>query len=142
MIIYTDMVADLYHYGHANYIENIYNKLIKDTNNVFYVGIHNDSDVQCYKRKPILTMQERIKVLQSNKFINKIIPDAPVYLTKEYALKHNINVLCIPDNRTIGEINEWYKPIIDMGINVIKFPYTNAISTSNIIKKIKNRTDL
>jgi len=142
MIIYTDMVADLYHYGHANYIENIHNKLIKDTNNLFYVGIHNDFDVQCYKRKPILTMHERIKVLQSNKFINKIIPDAPVYLTKEYALEHNINVLCIPDNRTIDEINEWYKPIIDIGIKVIKFPYTKEISTSNIIKKIKNRTDL
>lgn len=142
MIIYTDMVADLYHYGHANYIESIYNKLIKDTNNLLYVGIHNDSAVESYKRKPILTMPERIKVLQSNKFIDKIIPNAPLYLTKEYLLEHNINVLCIPDNRTIDEINEWYKPAIDIGINIVKFPYTNEISTSSIITKIRNRTDL
>ena len=39
MIIYTDMVADLYHYGHSKYLENIYNKLIKNTNNSLYVGI-------------------------------------------------------------------------------------------------------
>ena len=52
MIIYTDMVADLYHYGHAKYLENIYNKLIKNTNNLFYIGIHNDLDVQSYKRRP------------------------------------------------------------------------------------------
>ena len=142
MIIYTDMVADLYHYGHANYIENIYNKLIKNTSNLLYVGIHNDSDVESYKRRPVLNMDERIKVLQSNKFITKIIPNAPLFLTKEYILEQNINVLCIPDNRKENEVLEWYKTIIDMNIKIEKFPYTNEISTSDIISKIKNRTDI
>lgn len=142
MIIYTDMVADLYHYGHAKYIENIYNSLVKNTNNLLYVGIHNDIDVQIYKRKPILTMDERIRVLESNKYINKIIANAPVIINKEYALEHKIDVLCIPNNRTLEEINSWYKTLINMGTKVEKFQYTTEISTSDIIKKIKNRKDL
>ena len=87
-------------------------------------------------------MNERIKVLESNKYINKIIANAPVILNKEYALEHKIDVLCIPNNRTNEEIANWYKTLIDMGIRVKKFPYTNEISTSNIIKKIKERNDL
>ena len=33
MIIYTDMVADLCHFGHLHFLEQIYNKFIKNTNN-------------------------------------------------------------------------------------------------------------
>ena len=53
-IIYLDMVADLLHFGHLNYLTQIYDKLVKKTDNKLYVGIHNDNDVQTYKRKPIL----------------------------------------------------------------------------------------
>ena len=142
MIIYTDMVADLYHFGHAKYLENIYNKLIRDTNNKLYVGIHSNESVESYKRKPVLTMYERIEVLKSCKYINTIIPNAPVVLTNEYIKTHNIEKICIPNNRTEEEINKWYKSIITDGIIVERFPYTNTISTSNIIKKIKERCDL
>lgn len=142
MIIYTDMVADLYHYGHSRYLENIYNKLIENTNNKLYVGIHNDIDVQSYKRKPVLNMYQRSQVLKSNKYIDKLILDAPLIPSEEYIKNHDISVLCIPDNRTTEEINEWYKNIINKGIKIEKIKYTEEISTSEIIKKIKNREDL
>ena len=61
------MVADLYHYGHMNWLEQIYLKLIKNTNNKFVVGVHNDETVCTYKRAPIMTMEERIKTLDNQK---------------------------------------------------------------------------
>ena len=82
MILYCDMVADLFHYGHLNFLKQIHN--LKNEGDEFYVGIHNDVDVRVYKRRPVLTMDERMRVLEGIKYIDKIIPNAPVTLTKEY----------------------------------------------------------
>lgn len=140
MIIYTDMVADLFHYGHYNYLKQISEKYKKE-GDLLYVGIHNDIEPQVYKRKPILSMDERIKVIQCCNLIDKIIPNAPVTVTMEYLNSHNIDMLVIPDNRTDDEIKLMYPE--PYKLNMIKqVNYTAGISTSDIIKRIKNRDDL
>jgi cytidyltransferase-like protein len=82
MILYVDMVADLLHYGHINFIKKIYT--YKGVEDKIYIGIHNDETVESYKRKPILTMDERIKVLENVKYIDKIIPNAPLKITADF----------------------------------------------------------
>lgn len=141
-IIYTDMVADLLHHGHLNYLTQIHERLVKNTNNKFYVGIHNNIDIQIYKRHPVLTMEERIKILNYFPLIDKIISNAPVSLNEEYIKSHKINILCIPNNRTEEEIKLMYQIPIKLGIKIEKFNYCQEISTSDIIKRIKNRDDL
>jgi|TARA_B100001057_G_scaffold408883_1_gene423299 cytidyltransferase-like protein len=140
-IVYTDMVADLFHYGHVNYLKQIHDKYIKNTDNKLYVGIHHNDDVKIYKRIPILNMQERIKVISCCKYIDCIIPYAPLVVDKDYIKKHKLDIICIPNNRTEQEINSWYKYPKDNNM-IQTFNYTSEISTSDIIKKIKNRTDL
>ena len=142
MIVYIDMVADLFHYGHVNFIKITYYKYIKNTNNKLYIGIHNDDTVKSYKRKPVLSMEERINVIESCKYIDKVIPNAPLQITEEYIKKHNIDIICIPNNRKEDEIKEWYKNISHLPIQFEKIPYSNSISTTEIIKRIKNRDDL
>ena len=141
-IIYTDMVADLLHYGHLQYLQQIYNRLIKNTNNKLYVGIHNNQDVQVYKRNPVLTMEERIKILEYFHLIDKIIPNAPVTLTKEYINLHQINTLCVPNNRTPEELKLMYKIPIELGVKIEYFKYCDQMTTSKIIERIKERDDL
>ena len=58
-IVYVDMVGDLFHYGHVNMLRNA-----KNQGDILYVGVHNDLDVKSYKRTPIMTMEERIKVIE------------------------------------------------------------------------------
>ena len=140
-IIYLDMVADLLHFGHLNYLTQIYDKLVKNTDNKLYVGIHNDNDVQTYKRKPILTMEERLKILSFFPLIDKIIPNAPINVSEEYIKLHDIDIICMPNNRTLEEIELMYNyPYKNKMIMI--FNYTETISTSNIIKRIKERNDL
>jgi cytidyltransferase-like protein len=139
MIFYTDMVADMFHYGHSEYLRKIYE--LKKDGDKLYVGIHNDETVQSYKRLPILTMDERIKVISSCKYIDRIIPDAPLSITKEYIDLYKINQIFIPNNRTIEEIQVMVKIPYELGI-VKQIPYTSEISTTDIIKRIKSRTDL
>lgn len=141
-IIYTDMVADLLHYGHLQYLQQIYDKLIKNTNNKLYVGIHNNQDVEVYKRNPVLSMEERIKVLEYFPLIDKIIPDAPVTINEEYINLHQINTLCVPDNRSPEELELMYKIPIEQGVKIEYFKYCKEMSTSKILKRIKERDDL
>ena len=140
-IVYVDMVADLLHYGHMNFLEQIYNKFIKNTSNKLYIGIHNDETVKSYKRLPILNMDERIKVISFCKYIDKIIPNAPLKIEKNYIDLHNIDIICIPDNRTQKETELMCSVPLKLGM-IRKLKYTNTISTSEIIKRIKNRNDI
>lgn len=149
MIFYTNMVADMFHYGHSEYLRKIFE--LKKDGDKLYVGIHSDKNVESYKRIPILTMDERIKVISSCKYIDKIIPDAPLSITKEYIDLYKIDLIFIPDNRISEEMS-----IIDNGVptsinptkipyemGIVKqIPYTHEISTTDIIKRIKNRIDL
>lgn len=135
MILYTDMVADLFHYGHVEFLKNIYNT--KKPGDLLYVGIHNDETVESYKRTPIMTMEERIKVIESCKYIDKVIPDAPLSISKEYIDLYKIDYIFVPDNRTPAEVI--LMADIPYKLGMIKFvPYTTTISTTDIIKRLKN----
>jgi cytidyltransferase-like protein len=137
MIFYIDMVADLLHYGHINVLKNIYTNY-KTKDDKIYLGIHNDETVESYKRKPIMTMDERIKVLDSCKYIDKIIPNAPLKITEEFIKLHGINKIFIPNNRTNADNILMLSNIFDKGIvDIIKIDYTPEISTTNIINRIK-----
>jgi glycerol-3-phosphate cytidylyltransferase-like family protein len=103
------------------------------------MGIHNDETVESYKRKPILTMDERIKVLEGCKYIDKIIPNAPLNISDEFIKLHQIDVLFIPNNRTEKDMQLMYSAITDKStLKIITIEYTYEISTTAIINRIKN----
>ena len=137
MILYVDMVADLLHYGHINFIKIIYMNY-KNNDDKIYIVIHNDETVESYKRKPILTMDERIKVLECCKYIDKIIPNAPLKVTNEFIELYGIDKLFIPNNRT-NEDNQLMLSNISNNshIKIITIDYTYEISTTDIINRIK-----
>lgn len=138
MILYVDMVADLFHYGHMNFIKKI--SEYKNEGDKLYLGIHDDKTVEEYKRKPILTMDERIKVLEGCKYIDKIIPDAPLNITDDFLKLHGINKIFIPNTRTEEDNILMYSGIINKtNIEIITIPYTTTISTTEIINRIISR---
>lgn len=53
--VYADMVADLFHYGHMRFI-----KKARALGDYLLVGICADDVLASYKRRPILTMEERV----------------------------------------------------------------------------------
>jgi cytidyltransferase-like protein len=131
-IIYVDMVGDLFHCGHVAYL-----KECKRLGKILKVGIHGDDDVRSYKRQPILTMEERIKVVEACKYVDEVIPNAPLKLTKDFLKLHNIHRVCHADDISDKGINDMYSDVIDV---LFFIPYTRGISTTLIIERIKNRT--
>jgi len=133
-VIYVDMVADLFHYGHVEYL-----KQCKIMCRVLKVGIHNDNDVDKYKRIPVLNMEERIKVVESCKYVDEVIPNAPLHVTQEFLDSHNIERVVHANDISLQSIQDMYGDIFD---KLLFVPYTIGISTTEIIKRVKSRDNL
>ena len=83
-------------------------------------------------------MDERIKVLDCCKYIDKIIPNAPLNVTEDFIKLHKIDKIFIPTNRTNEDNKLMLSNIIDKGIvDIIQIHYSSEISTTNIINRIK-----
>jgi len=78
--IYIDGVWDMFHYGHVNFM-----KKCKEKGDILIVGICSDEDCKDYKRIPVITMEERTKVIEGCKYVDEIIAPCPCNgITKEF----------------------------------------------------------
>jgi cytidyltransferase-like protein len=82
-VAYTDMCADLCHYGHFNYLDLVYEQCLSLANGDdirLIVGIHDDETIVSYKRTPIMTVDERCRMIKYHKRVDQVIPNAPLHL--------------------------------------------------------------
>ena len=126
------MTADLFHFGHVNFL-----KQASEIGDYLIVGIHSDETVQNYKRSPIMTMEERISVVASCRYVDEVIPDAPLIIDLKWIKKHNIHLVVHGDDFSEDLLQLCYKIPIEMGI-FKKVPYTPGISTTDIMNRLKN----
>ena len=131
--VYVDMVADLFHYGHANFL-----KQARQLGDHLLVGIHSDKVVEEYKRSPIMTMQERLDTVSSCRYVDEVIPNAPLVVDQEWIKKHEIDLVVHGDDFSTNMQNFCYKTPMDLGI-LRYVSYTPGVSTTEIINRIKNR---
>lgn len=133
--VYCDGVYDLCHLGHMRAYRNA---LAHGTR--LFVGVCSDEDVMVYKRAPIMSMEERIAIVSSCKFVSKVIPRAPCTkgaLTEEFMRKHNIHIVCAGKEYD-REDDEWYRVPRELG-RLRYLPRTTGVSTSTLIKRIQER---
>ena len=133
-IIYIDGVWDLFHYGHVNFI-----KRCKEEGDYLIVGVCSDEDCEKIKRKPVLKLEERVKVLESCKYIDKIISACPCFgISLEFIKENKIDMILHADDYTPEMIDKYYSIPNKMGI-FKTISYTSTISTTNIINRLTNR---
>jgi len=133
--VYTDMVADLFHFGHVAFL-----KKASALGDYLLVGISADDVLVPYKRRPILTMEERVASAAGCRYVDEVIPNAPWAIDRTFIEKHNIHLVVHGDDFPQEELEYYYKVPIEMGILRI-VPYTKGISTTEIIGRIKERLD-
>ena len=125
------MVADLFHFGHMNFL-----RVAREHGDYLLVGIHSDEVAEDYKRKPILSMDERVASVAGCRYVDEVIPDAPLSVDREWIEQHEIDLVIHGDdfNQELYEL--CYKTPIEMGIfRTVK--YTPGISTTEIITRCK-----
>jgi len=128
---YLDMAADMFHIGHLNLI-----KRSRGMCDYLIVGVHSDLDIASYKRLPIVPENDRYEIVRCCKYVDEVIASAPLLITKKFIEENEITVVIRGDDRS-PEIMKQLKVPMELGI--VKFlPRTENVSTSDIIKKIKD----
>lgn len=131
--VYLDIVADLFHIGHLNLFKKA--KLL-DTDVYLIVGIHSDESVESYKRVPIIKQEQRYEIVRSCRLVNEVIENAPLVITENFLKDNKIDYVAHGDDIN-EELKKQHKIPFELG--VVKYvPYTSGISTTEIIKRIKN----
>lgn len=133
--IYIDGIYDLFHAGHVNTLKNIKN--MRDNVNLI-VGLINDKEATNYKRQPVINETNRYIMLDSCKYVDDVITDAPLIITKNFMDKHNIDLVVhsYSNKNDENNQNEFFKIPIEMR-KYETIQYSHIESTSGIIKRIK-----
>ena len=129
--IYVDMVADLFHFGHVAFL-----KKARALGDYLLVGIHANDVVESYKRTPIFSMQERVDSVAGCRYVDEVLPNAPLIVSRAWIKEHDIHLVVHGDDFSQELMERCYKAPREMG----KFqtvPYTPGISTTEIIRRCK-----
>lgn len=131
--VYVDMVADLFHYGHVEFI-----KKARSFGTYMIVGLCSDEECTGYKRRPVLSIEERTRSVQGCRYVDEVIPNCPLRITKEFMEEHKIDIVAHGDDFDQEKIKYWYGAAIDQGkFKVV--PYTQGVSTTDLLNRIRNR---
>ena len=128
--VYVDMVADLFHYGHVEFL-----KKARSQGDYLLVGIHADDAVTSQKRSPILTMDERVASVNGCRFADEVLPNAPWRIDRAWIEKHSIDLVVHGDDYSKEQLQKTHSVPVEMGI-FRTVPYTPGISTTEIIRRI------
>ncbi len=131
--VYVDIVGDLFHSGHIEFL-----KRAKAFGDYLIVGVLADDIVEGYKRLPVLSLQERVKIIQACKYVDEVIVAPPLRLTEEMVRAHRIDFVVHGDDFNPQLLEDQYGVSLKLGI-FRTVPYTKGISTSDIIRRIAER---
>ena len=129
--VYVDMVADLFHFGHVEFL-----KKARALGDYLLVGIHADDIVASYKKgRPILSMEERVNSVAGCRYVDEVVANAPLTVDRSWIDLHDIHLVVHGDDSSQEQLDYMYKVPMGMGI-FCTVPYTAGISTTEIIRRI------
>jgi len=133
--VYVIGVFDLFHRGHVEFL-----KKAKSLGKNLIVAINGDDMVASYKRRPFYCEQDRLEIIRSCKFVDTafIIKG---YDNKKYIEEYGIDAIVHGNDWERGSYMEQIRVTEDylkkQNAELVLVPYTTGISTSHIIKQIK-----
>ncbi len=131
--VYVDIVGDMFHVGHVEFF-----KKAKSFGDYLIVGVLADDVVEEYKRRPVISLEDRAKVIEACKYVDEVIVAPPLRLTEEMIDELKIDYVVHGDDFNKDLLEDQYGASLKRGI-FRTVPYTKGISTTNIIQRIIQR---
>ena len=128
--VYVDMVGDLFHAGHVSLLREA-----RRHGDWLVVGVMSDDTAASYKRRPIMTLAERVTVIESCRYVDEVIEDAPFRVTEEFLEEHAITAVVHGDDLSPEGAESVYGPAAAAG-RLIYLPRTAGISTTQLIQRV------
>ncbi|WHY61119.1 adenylyltransferase/cytidyltransferase family protein [Cytobacillus firmus] len=130
---YTTGVFDLFHVGHLNIL-----KRAKEQCEYLIVGVSTDELVEQYKNKrPVIPHSERMEIVGGIKHVDIVVPQTNRDKFSAWE-KLKFNVMFVGDDWKGDPLfNEVEKDFCKVGVDIVYFPYTKGVSSSELKQKIK-----
>lgn len=132
-IVYADMVGDMFHKGHVNFL-----KRLSEISDKLIIGVISDKDCESYKRIPVCTLDERVAVIEACKYVDEVISGSPLRLSEEFIEKNNIDIVAHAHSKEDHSQDEFFSVPIRLG-KFLRLDYSPGISTTDIIKRCKSK---
>ncbi|MFI8951355.1 adenylyltransferase/cytidyltransferase family protein [Streptomyces sp. NPDC053750] len=127
------MVGDLFHPGHVALL-----KAARGFGERLIVGVLSDEVVAGYKRRPVMTLAERVAVVEACRYVDAVIPNAPEHVTTEFLDEHDIAVVVHGDDLSPEALEEVFGPVAAAGrLRLVE--YTAGVSTTDLIRRCLER---
>lgn len=134
LIVYLDGIFDLFHRGH---IESIKQAKFLEKDVYLIIGLISDEDARKYKRSPIISFDDRLEIIKSIKYVDKVIEKAPLFINKKFLVDNNIDIVVhgFYDEKDKNKQIKFFDDLIIEG-KFKEIKYYDKISTTEIINRI------
>ncbi len=131
--VYADMVGDLFHPGHVRML-----RAAREMGDFLVVGVLSDAAAESYKRRPVMSSAERVEVIAACRWVDLVLPDAPLVVTREFLREHAISLVVHGGGMTPEAIDAVYRDPHREGM--LRFvDLTPGLSTTAILERIRTR---
>lgn len=133
VIGYTAGVYDLFHVGHLNLLRNA-----KGMCDKLIVGVSTDELVRYKGKTPVIPFCDRIEIVRNIKCVDAVV--AQENMDKlEMCKKLKANIMFVGDDwYQSPRWEEYEKEFKEAGIEIVYFPYTKGVSSTQISKALKH----
>jgi cytidyltransferase-like protein len=131
--VYVDLVGDLFHAGHVELL-----RAARSFGDWLVVGVLPDEVVAAYKRRPIMTLQERVAVVRACRYVDEVVAPAPDVVTLTFLRERDISTLVHGDDLTDEAIAAVYAEIAAAGMLRL-VPRHSGLSTTELIRRVRGR---
>lgn len=127
IIGYTTGVFDLFHIGHLNIL-----KQAKDKCDFLIVGVTIDELVSYKKTKAIIPFEERIKIVEAIKYVDRVVPQEDMDKMNAWTRFNFDKMFVGSDWKGTDKWNKLEQDFKNVGVEIIYFPYTRGTSSSKL----------
>ena len=124
------MVGDLFHAGHVELL-----RAARAYGDRIIVGVLSDDTAESYKRRPMMTLAERVAVIEACRYVDEVIADAPFEVDEEFLAEHEIDAVVHGDDLTPEGAEAVYGAAVAAG-KLRYLPRTTGISTTDLIQRV------
>ena len=137
MIIgYTTGVYDLFHVGHLNLLKNA-----KGMCDKLIVGVTSDELANYRGKHPVIPFSDRIEIVRSINCVDAVVAQTDMNKL-EMCRKLQANIMIVGDDwYRSPRWEEYEKEFKEAGIQIMYFPYTKGVSTTQISKALRHLHD-
>jgi cytidyltransferase-like protein len=131
IIVYAYVCGDIIHYGHVLHLKNA-----KALGDILVVGVLTDEAVMERKNPPIMSMDERVRVIESIKYVDLVVCQDTYSPVKN--ILHIKPDVVVESESHDDELRESIKSSIPHYTRIVTLPYYKGVSSSEIKKRVQN----